>query len=124
MIAFAVNSPLVSARSIKLKYFEPGHTFMAADNVHAAIERQMRHNKVHDFNDFLDCLKKANCDAHEMVFSDFHAWEKGVSEYKLKKKRSSDLLERHDYSRISERSRSSFLHYRKKQEIVLKNWIF
>ena len=35
--------------SIILKFFEPGHTFMAADSVHAAIEKKMK--KIQKIND-------------------------------------------------------------------------
>jgi hypothetical protein len=40
--------------TITLKFFEPGHTFMAADSVHAAIEKQMKKQKeVFDFPHFV-----------------------------------------------------------------------
>ena len=39
------------------KYFEPGHTFMSADNFHHQVERRMRQKKnVEDFQDFVDVV--------------------------------------------------------------------
>ena len=52
---FLVNSSIIAAESIKLKYFESGHTFMSADSVHHSIENQMkRKGSLFDFNDFVD----------------------------------------------------------------------
>ena len=45
-----MNNGYLDAEAITIKYFEPGHTFMAADAVHSKIEEQMRKmDKVHDF---------------------------------------------------------------------------
>ena len=36
---------LLAAKSVTLKYFEKGHTFMAADSVHARIEKVLKRNQ-------------------------------------------------------------------------------
>ena len=40
-----------------IKYFEPGHTFMPADNFHHVIEQGMRKKqRIEDFQDFADLV--------------------------------------------------------------------
>lgn len=55
-----VHSDIVDLDTITLKYFVSGHAFMAADNVHAAVEREMKKAKnVIDLNHFSECVKRA-----------------------------------------------------------------
>ena len=62
MLMFLVNSSIIAAESIKLKYFESGHTFMSADSVHHSIENQMkRKGSLFDFNNFVDSCEEAGC---------------------------------------------------------------
>ena len=74
MLAYLVNSNKIAAKSITINYFEPGHTFMAADSVHAEVENQMkRKQKVYDFEDFSSCVTAANCITYQMKYDDFRA---------------------------------------------------
>lgn len=43
MLVSVVNSNLIVANDITIKYFEPGHTFMSADSVHHGVEMSMKH---------------------------------------------------------------------------------
>lgn len=54
-----VNSPAIQAREIVLKFFESGHTFMAADSFHAAVEKAMRQRPPVTFPEFADAVSKA-----------------------------------------------------------------
>lgn len=46
--------------SISLKYFESGHTFMSADNVHRSVEHEMKRMKnVVSLEDFEACVRQA-----------------------------------------------------------------
>ena len=56
MVLHFVNMSDGDVKVIKLKYFEPGHTYMASDAAHGRI---IRKNKVYDFKDFLDSVKDA-----------------------------------------------------------------
>ena len=48
-----VNDPSTSCDMITIKYFEPGHTFMAVDSFHKQVEDEMKKMKhVLDFEDF------------------------------------------------------------------------
>ena len=74
MLTFLVNSPSIAAKTITVQYFGPGHTYMAADSVHAEIESQMRKmKKVYDFDDFTNCVKAANCTTVQLNYHDFKA---------------------------------------------------
>ena len=37
-----VNSLKTNVHDVTIKYFEPRHTFMSADSVHAGVEKEMR----------------------------------------------------------------------------------
>lgn len=86
MLTTLVNSNnLLSAETIRIKFFEPGHTFMAADSSHAQIERQMRKmGKLYDFDDFVQCVKASNCVTLEMAHLDFKGWQSGLSYHRIK----------------------------------------
>jgi hypothetical protein len=61
MFVTAVNTHLVGARKITLKYLEAGHAFMSADSIHHGFELAMRkaHN-IYDFEDLLSVLRGSN----------------------------------------------------------------
>lgn len=83
-----VNSEEVALESLKIKYFEPGHTFMAADSFHHQVERSLKQmGKVYDFTDFSNAVKNAapNVKIITMEINDFYNWQNGTSQYKLKK---------------------------------------
>lgn len=52
------NETTTQASTITLNYFEPGHTFMAADSSHARIDKVLKREdgKIIDFNDFEQCV--------------------------------------------------------------------
>lgn len=65
---------------ITLKYFEPGHSFMAADSVHGRISSEMKkHSNIYDFEQLLKIIeqssKKTKCLA--LNFFDFFPFEDG-----------------------------------------------
>ena len=50
----------VRFKSITIKYFEAGHTFMAADSFHARVEKEFKKTKnIYDFSDYLSCVRAA-----------------------------------------------------------------
>ena len=52
-LLYDVNQKSNNCQSVTMKYFEKGHTFMAADAFHKAVEDGMREKKfMYDFNDF------------------------------------------------------------------------
>ena len=86
MIVHAVNdATFTENKAITLKYFEPGHTFMAADSTHARIEKVLKRKdgKIFDFDDFFQCVEEADCHTHVMATGDFADWESGASNYLL-----------------------------------------
>jgi hypothetical protein len=79
-------------QDITLKYFEAGHTFMAADSFHARVEKQFRKKKnIFDFNDYVSCVREAGI-AIELLPGDFFDWKNGLSQGKTSKE-SRPLLE-------------------------------
>ena len=72
MLTFLVNSQAIAAKTITVQYFEPGHTYMAADSVHAEIESLMRKmKKVYEFDDFTNFVKPVNCTTVQLNYHDF-----------------------------------------------------
>ena len=68
------------ASSATLKYFEPDHTFMPADNFHHQVEqRTCQKKKVEDFQDFLDAVSSCG-QSLVMKCNDFFDFPKGVSQ--------------------------------------------
>ena len=75
-----VNSEGGYASSVTLKYFEPGHTFMSADNFHHQVEQRMRQKKnVEDFQDFVDVVSSCR-QSLVMKCNNFFDFPKGVSQ--------------------------------------------
>lgn len=74
-----VNSKEVSLKSLTIKYFEPGHSFMSADHFHHQVELSMKkHKTVWDFDDFVACVSSANggkTDVIQMSFKNFFNWK-------------------------------------------------
>ena len=86
MLAHIVNSTDFEINKIQFKFFEPGHTFMAADSVHSHIEKNMKKMKsVYDFEDFKSCITQSSCEVMELNYYNFMAWTSGVSYNNLKK---------------------------------------
>jgi len=86
MLVRAVNH--FNFPSVTLKFFEPGHTFMAADSVHAGIEKEMKKQKViFDFPDYISLVERSNSKGNKaipMSHLDFKAFEDESSTKKLK----------------------------------------
>ena len=81
-VANEVNINEKNAKTIIMKYFEPGHTFVSADSFHHKVKLAMRQKeRVADFQDFVDIVN--NCRrALVMSFDDFFEFPKGVSQAK------------------------------------------
>lgn len=86
-LVLIVNSPSNQVKEIALKFFEPGHTFMAADSFHAAVEKAMRQNPPVTFPDFTECVLKSKqkVDVLDMQATDFLQPLFNVSQYTLNK---------------------------------------
>lgn len=86
---YIVNCAEINLKTLIVKYFEPGHTFMSADQFHHQVEKSLkRQNKVYDFNDFHQCVQKANSgnvSVIEMKKEDFFEWIDCSSKSKLQK---------------------------------------
>lgn len=84
-----INSDLIAAASITIKYFEPGHSFMSADHFRHQVESQLkRKKKVYDFDDFVDTVKMANAKKNEvkvMTITDFYNYEDFSSQHIIRK---------------------------------------
>ena len=72
-------------KSITLKYFAVGHTFMSADSFHHRIESEMKKMKdVCDWSDFKKCVQNAG-QYVEMEIEDFKNHESGLTQSKASK---------------------------------------
>lgn len=81
-----VNSVEVNYETIKLKYLEVGHTYMAADEFHHQVELAMKKKKhVYDFEDFHQAVTstRQNINVKVMNVEDFYQFEDCSSSYKL-----------------------------------------
>lgn len=84
---YIVNSDEIAATKIILRYFEPGHTFMAADSFHHRVELSMKRmgNKLYDFSDFVEAVKQAalHTEVLQMDMQHFFLCADYSSAYKL-----------------------------------------
>ena len=77
-----VNDPQYDCDEIILSYFEPGHTYMAADAFHKAVEDGMREAKnVYDFHDFEKIIQQKGI-AIKMEVNNFQKFESKLSKAK------------------------------------------
>ncbi|XP_030748954.1 uncharacterized protein LOC115885491 [Sitophilus oryzae] len=87
-LTYIINSPETATNKLTLRYFEPGHTFMAADSFHHQVELSLQQKKkVYDFADFVNCVQAANSGkvaVKEMKLEDFFVWPDNSSSYKIK----------------------------------------
>ena len=75
-----VNDESKICEKVTIKYFEPGHTWMAADSFHRSVEQVMKRRKtVFDFREFEDVINDANGVAVKMSFSDFRNYKSKLS---------------------------------------------
>lgn len=86
-LTYIINSSEISAKKIILKYFEPGHSFMSADNFHHQVELSMKRTpKIYDFKDFANAVQAANSGKVNVLrLNDFYQFEDCSSVYKLNK---------------------------------------
>lgn len=55
-----INDKMTEIDTVTLEYFESGHTFMAADTVHAAITKKIKKaGEIYDFDDFVQKIKSS-----------------------------------------------------------------
>lgn len=75
-LIFFINSNQTATNIIDLFFFEPGHTFMSADNFHHQVESSLKkRKKIYDFNDFSDAIQYAKKDkiiVKQMQIEDFY----------------------------------------------------
>lgn len=86
---YIVNSSDVGIEDLTIKFFEPGHTFMAADSFHHQVELSLKRNpKVYDYDDFCNNVQQANSgkvNVIKMQLSQFFNFTDYTSKYKLQK---------------------------------------
>lgn len=111
-LLYIVNSPETATQQIVFKYFEPGHTFMSADNFHHQIELSMRKNpKIYDFKDFRSVVLKANSKKVNVITpTNFYDWPDCSSAYKLKKQQPRIYLK--DIVQVRAKRGEKFLTYK------------
>lgn len=82
-----INSNAVQVKELVLKFFESGHTFMAADSFHAAVEKQMKISPPVTFPDFKEVVVKAKKEVEvlDMTVEDIFQSDFSVSQYTLNK---------------------------------------
>jgi len=67
----AVKQQEIGYKTLTLKYFIPGHSFMAADSFHASVERQLKKTKaVINIKDFERCVRKSGSDVVTLMLRD------------------------------------------------------
>ena len=87
LLSNLVNSDNISANTVTIKFFEPGHSFMSADSVHARIEAVLRRKKetIMDFEDLQTAVSESGCKVISLTAQDFFNFASGLSDYNLKK---------------------------------------
>ena len=81
-LVYHMCNPSVTLSSITIKYFEPGHTFMAVDSFHHQIETEMcARKKLYDFDDFVSVINKKGV-AHVLKANDFTFYQSKLSSAK------------------------------------------
>ena len=74
-------SDFTQIKTLVLKYFEKGHTFMSADSYHHSVESAMEKMRVYDFSEFVNAL---NVNGQDIILShrDIISFPKGSSKGK------------------------------------------
>ena len=76
-----INTVEVQAKTITMHYFEPGHSFMPADQVHAKITVAInKENSIGDFKDYISviCNSRDKITATALDHNDFIKFTSGV----------------------------------------------
>lgn len=92
MLVTMVNSHLIKADDITVKFFEAGRTFMSADSVHhgVGVEVSMKNSSggnIYDYHDFVTAVEKSNgrkMTVINMKNEDFLKWVSGDSKSRIK----------------------------------------
>lgn len=74
-----VNSDQLAANTITFKFFEPGHTFMSADSIHAKLEKKICYQKLFDFEDLKSCYQMPNIEVTELKHTDIRIFKSHLS---------------------------------------------
>nr|XP_022902562.1 uncharacterized protein LOC111415230 isoform X2 [Onthophagus taurus] len=84
---YAVNNcSELALKTLEIKYFQSGHTFMLADAFHHQVEKSLkRMGKVLDFDDFKRAVNDANSSKVDMSIKDFFDWKDFSSKYKIQR---------------------------------------
>ena len=79
-LVYAVNSTENNLQSITIKYLEKGHSFSAADVLHAAVEKKLKIKDVEDFDDAVNLVKSSmkGVEVLQMNEKNFFELSKGV----------------------------------------------
>jgi hypothetical protein len=81
-----VNSDLIAAEKVCVKYLCKGHTFMSADADHSVIETALgRKGTVLDMTDFCDCVAVSRLQVKQLVCTDMRLWTDDISFSQLQK---------------------------------------
>lgn len=111
---YIVNCAEVNLNKLVLKFFEPGHTFMSADQFHHQVEQSLKKKaKVYDFDDFTECIQAANSGKVSVISmkkDNFYDWQDYSSTFKIKKAIPRPYL--HDMILISFTRGENFLRYK------------
>lgn len=85
---YIVNTDEVNLRSLTIKYFEHGHTFMSADHFHHPVEKSLKQTRtVWDFSDYVQSAQNAtkDTDVVTLQINNFYDWKDVSSKYKFLK---------------------------------------
>ena len=81
-----VNSPLNGIEMLMVKFFEPGHTAMAADAVHQSVSKIKAAERLDDFRDFVAAVDSTGIRCIQMSPGDnMRQIGDGISKAKLKR---------------------------------------
>ncbi|CAH1104281.1 unnamed protein product [Psylliodes chrysocephalus] len=96
--------------TIRMKYFEPGHSFMRADSVHGQIGTQLKKQKeVLDFQDLLNVIDKSSNQtvSKPLTYEDFRGFEDGCRQRSKKADFGINIIPLLEDVRIAEFRKSS-----------------
>lgn len=78
VLALLVNDSRITAETMTIKFLEVGHTYMSADNVHAAISQKLRKSSnLHDFDDLKEMISNSRkrINTISLEFNEFWAFQ-------------------------------------------------
>jgi len=83
-LVYLVNSEMIQAEKITLKYLVSGHTHMSADSAHSCFkDALLRRSPICDFDDYVNAVGSSRIPVKVMQPTDFKVWPNGVSQYQL-----------------------------------------